>query len=806
MRNGGKVVLVAIVLVAMTIGDVVSSAIADYTSEVTANKPKLTLRNFTANARICIDADFGERLPEDVDIKVLVVKVDGSPAEVNAVINVTSGGLGYGVLDVQKLVPGKYDVVVTATKDGKVIVETLTESFERTEPEEWMINTYGKDDIVLNGFEPLKAVGTTVTLWGRTYEFGNSIMPVQIINQGQQMLSRPINWYARITGKDYPLAAKSMKLISASKTRALYEGKGALGDLSVAANLMIEYDGFMKFDLTFARGAKPIEVEKLWMDVPLVPEQSRNMFHPTRRSGTWDKDWKSPLKIIFTNTITLGTPDVSLQWLTESDEHYYPVGNKEALVTFDEKDARVFRNSVIASSKKIKKPFTLTFALHAGPVRPRPENWRGWTMNGRRYLEPKHHTSVRYNYFQGWWSRTPGDLIPREGSGLDLKDRIDGTSMYFNGYRHFNEKDMKKRLPEWEKYEKEWQRVPPEIMVGTAPGWNQQAQDLNSSWSQWHVYNCYKLFSETGFRGLYYDSMSAPMSSMNEAAGSGYVDDNGVRHATSPIFALRETQKRVYAIVHKFRPDDGIVIIHTASWIQLPVVSFCDIIYDGEMMSWVDLLPPNGNYFDTYRDDLFQMIFSCKNYGPVGGFHDMSGSPNYIDKPGISQVAQPNNQRKLWAKWLMHDIHTYGGSTLGGEELLYFSLDHAFDLTGSDVRFHPYWESEPAVEAIKGYWKVESKESPDLASKYLASAYSKSGGQALVIVVRDAPNNYSGPVTVNVKLDRKKLGLPEGALISFELESLGRNIKGVIEGDVLMVPVETDDFSAMIIKSALSKK
>ena len=225
------------------------------------------------------------------------------------------------------------------------------------------------------------------------------------------------------------------------------------------------------------------------------------------------------------------------------------------------------------------------------------------------------------------------------------------------------------------------------------------------------------------------------------------------------------------------------------------------------MMSWVDLLPPNGNYFDTYRDDLFQMIFSCKNYGPVGGFHDMSGSPNYIDKPGISQVAQPNNQRKLWAKWLMHDIHTYGGSTLGGEELLYFWLDNAFDLTGPDVKFHPYWDSEPAAKAIRGYFTpFIGPESLDRASKYSASAYSKSGGEALVIVVRDAPNNYSGPVMVEVKLDRKKLGLPEGALVSFELESLGRNIKGIIEGDVLKVPVEVDNFSALIIKSALSKK
>ena len=216
-------------------------------------------------------------------------------------------------------------------------------------------------------------------------------------------------------------------------------------------------------------------------------------------------------------------------------------------------------------------------------------------------------------------------------------------------------------------------------------------------------------------------------------------------------------------------------------------------------MSWLDLVPPGGNYFETFRNDLFQMIFSCKNYGPVGGFHDMTCSPNY-DKPEVCHVLQLGKQRQLWAKWLLHDIHTYGGSTSGTEELLYFWLDNAFDLAAPDIKFHPYWEREPAVKALKGYWTSEGKESPDLASKYLAVAYSNSKGEALVIAVRDAPNNYDGPVTVEVKLDRKKLGLPEGALASVELESLGRNAKGVIAGDVLKVPVRVDDFSAVIIK------
>lgn len=86
---------------------------------------------------------------------------------------------------------------------------------------------------------------------------------------------------------------------------------------------------------------------------------------------------------------------------------------------------------------------------------------------------------------------------------------------------------------------------------------------------------------------------------MNEAAGSGYVDENGIRRAAHPIFSQREIHKRIYSIVKHFRPDDGIVIIHTASTISLPIVSFCDIIYDGEMMGWQDLVPPKGNYFQT---------------------------------------------------------------------------------------------------------------------------------------------------------------------------------------------------------------
>jgi hypothetical protein len=124
-------------------------------------------------------------------------------------------------------------------------------------------------------------------------------------------------------------------------------------------------------------------------------------------------------------------------------------------------------------------------------------------------------------------------------------------------------------------------------------------------------------------RGLYFDDWRHGPS-MNEAAGSGYLDDDGTRQPIHPIFSQRELHRRIYAIVKKFRPDDGVVIMHTASQTFLPVISFCDVLYDGEVMIWTDLIPPGGDYFKTYRNDLFQAMFTGKQYGPVPAFHDMT--------------------------------------------------------------------------------------------------------------------------------------------------------------------------------------
>lgn len=765
----------------------------------------VTVENYISIKKIKVNADFGRFIPADVRVYAKVFESNSSASILSSEIPHGLGGLEYGYIKTGSLKVGEYSLQVFAELNGEMIAKTPKVNFTIPKKQIWEDNTYGSEDVVLPGFKPLSADKNTASMWGRQYTFGQSLMPEQINNQGVDMLVRPISWNVKIGNKIHTLITKSSKLVSSSPTKAIYETDGILGELKVSGHVLVEYDGFMKFDLEFSPGDKPVFIDKLYMDIPFKTDCATNLYYPQRRSGKWESDWSSELSIAgttTTNVVTIGSPDICVQWLTESDQYYSPRGNKNALKAFELNGARVFRINVIDSKKKIHSPMKLTFALQAGPIKARPANWRGWTMSKRRAeLNTKLYNNVAYRY--DWWARAPGELIPRhdftENRDPNLhKDEIQMTSMHFAGFRSYEETNPVKRTPEWQLYESEWIRLPRGTDEGAStPGWVNTYVDTNSSWGQWHIYNAYKLFSTTGMRGLYYDDWrNAP--SMNEAAGSGYIDEEGVRRPIQPIYSQRELHRRIYAIVRKFRPDDGIIIMHVASQTYLPVISFADIIYDGEIMMWSDLIPPEGDYFKTHRNDLYQAMFQCKQYGPVPGFHDMTMNymRHHADIVGPNLLFMPT-QRMLWAILLTHDIHMHAGFVSGAEEMVSLWMD-SFGIADPQVKFHAYWDVNPAAKIVDRYWHDGNKEN---VSNIWASCYSKSD-KVLIVVARDAPNNYGfgSLITVEIQLDREKLGLPDGPLRCTSLESLGRHSFGTITGDILKVDVPANDFAGIIIQ------
>lgn len=80
--------------------------------------------------------------------------------------------------------------------------------------------------------------------------------------------------------------------------------------------------------------------------------------------------------------------------------------------------------------------------------------------------------------------------------------------------------------------------------------------------------------------------------------------------------------------------------------------------------------------------------------------------------------------------------------------------------------------------------RISTGRAKDILASYLRP------GKALLIVVRDAPNNYAGEAQATIQLDRKKLGFsPTAKLAAYDMESMARNRIGQIDGDILKVNV-----------------
>ncbi len=86
---------------------------------------------------------------------------------------------------------------------------------------------------------------------------------------------------------------------------------------------------------------------------------------------------------------------------------------------------------------------------------------------------------------------------------------------------------------------------------------------------------------DLGFDGFYSDGLTSITACSNEGHGCGYRDAAGQLHPTWPLWATRETLKRMYRLV-KARGDDKLVVNHCSFNLLLPLLSFSDIVYTGE--------------------------------------------------------------------------------------------------------------------------------------------------------------------------------------------------------------------------------
>lgn len=193
-----------------------------------------------------------------------------------------------------------------------------------------------------------------------------------------------------------------------------------------------------------------------------------------------------------------------------------------------------------------------------------------------------------------------------------------------------------------------------------------------------------KLVDEYNFDGVYLDGTGMVWSCGNEAHGCGYTDNDGVRHDTHPVFAVRSLFKRLYDI---FNSRGKVINCHISDCVSLAGMSFAHSLWLGEYIQYS--LVKEGS--DEMPEGYLRASHSGRNFGLPTEFIVYENRPIWKFEDAI-------------AFSLVHGILPRPNDICGPLEQMsaIWKIIDNFDIENST--WHPYWDNPQFTvdnEAVK---------------------------------------------------------------------------------------------------------
>ncbi len=279
--------------------------------------------------------------------------------------------------------------------------------------------------------------------------------------------------------------------------------------------------------------------------------------------------------------------------------------------------------------------------------------------------------------------------------------------------------ELSDAAPEWDAYRDE-------VLVYPRRG-GYQRRDIpqtayiccyESAWKEYILTSIARMIDEYDIDGVYLDGTTEPFACANELHGCGYVGEDGVRHRTYPIFAVRDLMRRMRQII-KSRKPDGLISAHMSATVSIPTLAFVDSYWDGEQLDVQEhgfRLP-----LDAFRAEFmghnwgvpaellcyYRRPFTYEEAIGLGLLHDVPVRP-YPRSPLLSMMA------RVWGAWDAIDINS--------------------------AQWFPYWEEGGPVTCEAGQVLISTHVGP---------------GGALVVAL----NADDEPVDAGLLVDLPRLGL-----------------------------------------------
>jgi hypothetical protein len=728
---------------------------------------------FPGANRVQVEADtssYREAPPDELSATVRLLDARGKLLA-SATLPGFTGTQATTTLPLAPLPLGPITVRTTLMRRSSLISEFET-SFEKIAPGPWCGNRLGREEVVVPPFTPVQASRQSVSVWGRTYRWDDSLFPVQITSADGELLAAPMELLAGNppTGLSNPA---QVEVVERTDTRAIVECRGTIGGVPVSARHRIEYDGMCLTELQLKPGSKKA-LPGLALRLPYRTAQT-TLYHYEGGAGAirrlLGEDGRAELGL--RAWLWLGNEDRGVTWFAENNVGWKVAGSPQTPTTdFDRSRASNLGWGLQASGQCLAReadctsltlrfadrPFTLTdpwgltFGFIATPVKKLPDNWRflrchrDWGMTWFNPFTASNNDIARVK--PGW-----KELLARQYQRVPV----------FVPYQRPDW--INTRQPEYRYFGQEWQVVPPAASQGSDDGSDNRhgVMCLGSQWQDFEVYYLVKAYDDNGMTGYYFDAGRSRCA--NAAHG---------HRGEYPILAYRDFYRRL-AVEFSKRGRPYLLFVHSSGDIEMPMLSFTDMIWDGEQFSVS--ADPRGGYDSLLTLDQFRAEFLGQPFGvPVQWLVEFVSDK--VGRDGIDTVL---------ALALVHGVadNTVAGALgkPGNAEYLLSVLNaqDAFGIREKDCTFLPYWRNSRWVRVAP------------VVDDLVCSAWRRPGKVLLVLA-----NCTQQDQEATLKLDAAELGLT-GDLTAADLMG-GTQVR--VTGDTVALPVPRWKWRLIVVEGA----
>ena len=568
---------------------------------------------------------------------------------------------------------------------------------------------------------------------GRTYRFGKTPFIDAIFTEGTEVFSRSVRLILKSGRRTLPLCPGRFKVLTetAEKVVIRHELKG--DGLVVCVDVAVEFDGMVRFDWG-VMSTRPIQVDSLAVEISLRPATAQYLYHFPGKWGNLDNSGvirSHHTSLGFCPFVWLGNEKRGLAWFMESQQNWFCPAAKRAIEIVRSKSHVVLRLNLIsarvlilpeprrsaksigpaeliAASRRdchgdrrvVESPLSYTFGLQATPIKTETEDaWDYRTICLQQHtdgMKPRLKMSkalldklvdagVRTVVLFEHWTDIEGHSQTEYGREIQriVEDchRHDIRVLLYFGFL------LSDAAPEWDAFGART-LVTPKRGYPIFHYWPQIDQSawtvcLRSSWQDFIVEGVARAMDDWDIDGVYLDGTAYPWGCTNTLHGCGVVSDDGSVSQTYPIFAVRNSMRRIYSIV-KSRKRDGQVNVHNSTCMTIPTIGWATSCWNGEQLrdiaSGTDVR--SLSWLETFRTEFMG--------------HQWGVSAEFLS------YGKPHTQKEAWGIALLHDIPGRPG-TVNNELSLASRIWKVMDgFDRKNAQWEPYWCNSEFVKESSG--------------------------------------------------------------------------------------------------------